>query len=184
MNKTIIVILLFFIPLVVLSQEDRGTMIDLKPLPNNDTLRVTRYYGDWWFGLGVDVAFNKYFGDFYAAKRVDLAVSKQFNPEFKFQDGTGFGYSVGFMAEYNPITSPHGGFISAKYHNKSFNTETDIINKTDNRRYLINSNIQFVEIRPAYRYDFGFMNMFGFIGPMYHVIAYGAMNGICNMNGK
>lgn len=165
MKKPLIILISILSFSFLFSQEDRGTIIDYNPLPNNDTLKVTRWYGDWWFGVGVDASYSQYFGDFYAPNRFTAAVSKEFNPEYKFSDGSGFGYSIGLMAEYNPISSPHGVFMSVKYLNKGLYTETEIVNRVLEAKYLIESRLKFVEIRPAYRYDFGVWNMYGFAGP-------------------
>lgn len=165
MKKTLIIIISVFATCFLFAEEDRGTIIDYNPLPNNDTLKVTRWYGDWWFGIGADASYSQFFGDFYAARNVYLAVSDVYNPEFQFSDGNGFGYSVGLMAEYNPISSPHGAFMSIKYLNKGLYTETGVINRVLEAKYVIESRLNFIEIRPAYRYDFGVINMYGFIGP-------------------
>lgn len=167
MRKTLIILFISIISIscLVAAEEDRGTIVDYNPLPNNDTVKVTRWYGDWWFGLIGDASYSQFFGDFYAAKNVYLAVSDIYNPEFKFTDGNGFGFSIGLLAEYNPISSPHGAFMSIKYLNKGLYTETAEINRTLEAKYLIESRLKFLEIRPAYRYDFGFINMYGFIGP-------------------
>lgn len=168
--KKIISILLFLLSsLALFSQEDRGTIVDYIPQQNKDTLKVTRWYGDWWFGLGVSTQFNQYFGNFYAPSIVAAAPNQTFNPEFEFIDGSGFGFSLGAIVEYNPIGSSHGGFLSLNYTNRGYNTETAIISKSDQRKYLIESQLRYLEIRPTYRYDFGFWHLYGFIGPTFDI---------------
>ena len=165
MKKILIIITILFSILPLLSEEDRGTMVDYNPLPNNDTLVVTRWYGDWWFGGGVSTQYNQYFGDFFAPGAPSNLAHVKFNPEFVFENGTGFGYSLGGIIEYSPITSPYGGFIQINYLKRGFNSETEILAKVDDRKYVLESSIEYIEIRPAFRYDFGFLNMFGFVGP-------------------
>lgn len=151
------------------SQDDKGTIIDYIPQANNDTIKVTRWYGDWWYGVGVSTQFNQYFGNFYAPSIVAVAPSPQFNPEFEFTNGSGYGYSIGTVIEYNPISSNHGGFLRINYLNRTFNTKTETISVSDSRNYQIESKMQFIELRPAYRYDFGFLNLYAYAGPGFDI---------------
>ncbi|MFA7326967.1 MAG: OmpA family protein [Candidatus Kapaibacterium sp.] len=169
MKKAIIILTVLFSILPLISEEDRGTMVDYNPLPNNDTLVVTRWYGDLWFGAGVTTQYNQYFGDFFAPGAPSNLAHAQFNPEFLFENGTGFGYSLGAIFEYNPISSPYGGFLQVNYLKRRYNSETDEVVKpfstAKDIRYVLESTIEYIEIRPAFRYDFGFLNMYGYAGP-------------------
>ncbi|MEZ4724470.1 MAG: OmpA family protein [Candidatus Kapaibacterium sp.] len=165
MKKALIILIVVFSLVPLYSEEDRGTMVDYNPLPNNDTLVVTRWYGDWWFGTGISTQYNQYFGDFYAPGAPSNLAHVKFNPEFLFAGGSGFGYSLGAIFEYNPISSPYGGFLQLNYLKRGFNSETEILAKVDDRKYVLESTIEYLEIRPAFRYDFGFLNMYGFAGP-------------------
>src|SRR6056300_1437299 len=128
---------------LVKNYDEKGTIVDMVPLENKDTLKITRWYGDWWFGGGVNLPYNEFLGEFYASARYENPVSDSFNPEFLFTNGTGFGYGIGLTAEYNPISSRHGGFLNLNYTSRSFEMETGIINPIDERRYLINSTINY-----------------------------------------
>ena len=43
-------------------------------ITNNDTVKVTRWYGDWWYGLSGDASYSQFFGDFFAAKNGFLQI--------------------------------------------------------------------------------------------------------------
>ncbi len=151
--------------LVTRNYDEKGTIIDMIPLADKDTLKVTRWYGDWWFGASFVVPYTNYMGDFYAPINYGIAVNPMFNPEYKFQPGDGFGYGFGLMAEYNPVNSRHGALLRLNYTNRTIYSETEIISKTDERRYFINSSIDYLEFRPAYRFDLNPYGFYAFVGP-------------------
>lgn len=145
--------------------DELGTIVDKIPLADKDTLKITRWYGDWWFGASASVPFNQYFGEFHAATIYARPVNSQYNPEFEYVTESGFGYGFGLLAEYNPVTSRYGGFLNINYSIRTLDSETDIENKSLELKYSINSNISYLELRPAFRYDISPSGIYAFIGP-------------------
>ena len=145
--------------------DELGTIVDRVPLENKDTLKITRWFGDWWFGANVSIPFNQYFGEFHAATIYARPVNSDFNPEFEYFTQSGFGYGLGIMAVYNPVSSRYGGFLSVNYTVRPLDSETEIENTALELKYLINSNISYLEFRPAFRYDLTPDGFYAFIGP-------------------
>jgi len=151
--------------LVTRNYDEKGTIIDMIPLADKDTLKVTRWYGDWWFGASFSVPYNYYSGDYYSSTRYGTPVNPQFNPELEFQTGDGFGYGFGLMAEFNPISSRHGALIRLNYTNRTIQSKTGIISEFDQMHYVINSSVDYLELRPAYRFDFNPFGFYAYAGP-------------------
>lgn len=145
--------------------DELGTIVDRIPLADKDTLKITRWFGDWWFGASASVPFNQYFGEFHAATIYARPVNSQFNPEFEYVTENGFGYGFGLLAEYNPVTSRYGGFLNINYTIRTLDSETDIENESLELKYSINSSISYLELRPAFRYDITPSGFYAFIGP-------------------
>lgn len=141
--------------------------IDYRALPNNDTLKVTRWQGDWWFGPAVTLSGQQYFGSFFLPRNVNFgAVDPNFNPEFEIPGSLNTGTEFGLIAEWNPEKQDHVGFIRVSYLSRHFESVSDVLPNSDPEevlRPLIDLN--YLDVSLNYKYKFDFLNSFVYGGP-------------------
>ena len=110
--RNILIILIIFQPLSLFTQSERGEIIDYYPQKNGDTLAVTRWYGDYWYGIQGGANYNQFFGDYVigAHPHIPPAITTD-ELEFFASGENGSGVFLGFVFEYNPSESEYGGLF-------------------------------------------------------------------------
>jgi hypothetical protein len=100
-NKIQYLVVILFSVSFLNAQIPDGYLREFYTLPSLDTLKVERYYGDWWFGVFGGPNINLFFGDLYI-KINPLIKDTLYNPKISFNSAFGGGFYFGAMAEYKP----------------------------------------------------------------------------------
>ena len=170
MYKKLNIILLFLFGnlLAANSQIPDGYMKEYHVLPSLDTLKVDRYYGDWWFGVFGGPNVNLFFGDLYSRDNpssVNPFVSDSiYIPKISFNSTFGGGYYIGAMAEYKPRNKRLAYSLGVSLlDRKSFSTETDNMGDSLSTRFKFKSVLDYVVISPQVKYfsDIGGLYYYG-----------------------
>lgn len=155
MKKILVIILLILGHRDLLNAElIKSKIYDAMILNNGDTILTTRSPGDWWYGGFVTGNYSSFFGDFYFPEKLVNGMNVT-GPVIKYKDGNGFpGYSLGIVAEYNPLASHHSYYIEISVFESFKNKITYGLNDELKREYIVETNYNYFSISPFYKYKF------------------------------
>lgn len=148
--KKIVIIFIFIISFTdVLPQAPLGEIDDYYYLPGMDTVRTTRTYSEWWFGVSAGVNGNMYFGDFFLPERPYLPVD-DFNVMIDFPLSLGAGLFLGIFGEWVPRESKWGANLNIYLLDfRSSSTESEPYNDSVNTRYQSTYTNNYISISPS-----------------------------------
>jgi outer membrane protein OmpA-like peptidoglycan-associated protein len=119
-------------------------------LPSKDTLLITRYPGDWYFGHIGGPQYDIYYGDFNIQEFKGIP-NYNFNQHYDL--GFGGGYNIGFYSEWRPSASAWGAIFSVYLPDKIKSVSyTPYINDTLHTRYRSELNLYYFTLSPEIKY--------------------------------
>ncbi len=151
-NKIQYLVVILFSVSFLNAQIPDGYLREFYTLPSLDTLKVERYYGDWWFGVFGGPNINLFFGDLYS-KINPLIKDTLYNPKISFNSAFGGGFYFGAMAEYKPRNERLAYSLGISLlDRKAFSTETNQMNDSLKTRYEYKSVLDYIIISPQVKY--------------------------------
>lgn len=129
------------------SQTPVGYMLEFHTMPNYDTLKVDRYYGEWWFGLFGGPNVNLFFGDLYSKINEGSDSLVSFNSVF------GGGFYFGGLAEYKPRGERWAYSLGISFFDrKAFTSSSDKLDDSLKTQYEYKSILDYLIISPQVKY--------------------------------
>lgn len=152
MLKNKIKYIFLFIVFNLNAQIPDGYILEYHTLPNFDTLKIERYYSDWWFGIFGGPNINLFFGDLYS-KINPLIKDTIYNPKISFNSTFGGGFYFGALTEYKPRNQRLAYSLGVSFlDRKAFSTETDNMDDSLRTRYKFRSVLDYIIISPQVKY--------------------------------
>lgn len=141
-----------------MAQSPKGLLVDYQPLQTKDTLKITSWYGDFWFGFAGSGMFNQYIGTLYMPIAPEVPPNSDLNPEFPITGGSGGGLNLGLAAEWNEPGSIFGGIFRAFYSNFTYSGESDVVRQSDGTVIKPNSTLSYFNMFLGLRYNIDFLS--------------------------
>ncbi len=135
------------------AQAPEGYQRDIQVMDNNDTLVIERKHGDFWFGTFAGVSLNSYFGDLVLKPSTE-GLMNPFAQTNVYPPGSGSGIFLGVIGEWLPIDSKWGASLQVRFFDSRFsNAETDIANDSLQTYWKAETDLNYISISPAARYN-------------------------------
>ncbi|MCX7880802.1 MAG: OmpA family protein [Ignavibacteria bacterium] len=158
----LILLLLIFTKFSLHTQAPYGSFYDIKVLPNLDTVFLDRSYGDWWFGVFANGAYNINFGQLQIPERPYLPLSDTLNRLLRHRVKDGFNTKFGIITEYVPKGSHWGAVLKMTFLEKR-NVES-LFSFSDKHQYFGIFDFRTIVFSPSVRYNFAIEGLHCFAG--------------------
>ncbi len=139
----------------------KGEFVDYTYTKENDTLRLHRRHGDWWFGFFGGASTNINFGKF----KIEEDPFEEESELIDFPGGMGVGLSLGLSGDWLPPGEEWGASLKISFLDYRYNSfSTQPIPGDDLERYFESTvTYNYITISPSVRYSFPFagFHLFG-----------------------
>lgn len=142
------------------SQAPIGNLTSIEINKNKDTLLIKRSYGNWWFGAFTGRNFNVYYGNLNVNRNL-FEKDNPFYVNVSYNGGSGSGYHIGGMAEYQPPGDKWGYSLKIAFldtrNSQTFSSDENYNSSkpdTFNTTYQAFADLNYITISPSVRYNF------------------------------
>lgn len=168
--RFILYFVLFFLVLNLKSQTPSGDIADFKVLQNEDTLKITRSYSDFWFGINAGGNMNYYLGQFQYVVNPQYAYDSLLNPLISYNGTYGYGLNFGFVFEYLPKNEFYGlGLRINVIENRIVDMAGNSVNLANPESYNIQGLMNYISIAPTFRFSLPIYDLYVFGGPIFEL---------------
>jgi hypothetical protein len=152
MKKVIIILFILVSSAELFTQAPIGEFDDSYLLPGQDTVMVTRRYGEWWFGITGGVNGDLYFSDFYLPERPYLPLDT-FNILIDFPASLGGGLFFGLAGDWQPPGEKWGASLKVFLLDlRSSSVESDPYKDSVRTRYQSSYTNTYLTVSPSAKY--------------------------------